>query len=251
MRYILHLAYNGKPFHGWQIQPNAPSIQEELQLKLQVLLKHPIDMVGCGRTDTGVHAKNYFAHFDSEVDFDPNKICFQLNALLPHEIAIYSVIPTHDQFHARFDAIQRAYQYVISTKPNPFLLDFSTLYTKPLNIELMNDAAQILLGHSDFECFSKVHTDVKTFICYIKEAKWVENDNGTLVFHIKADRFLRNMVRAIVGTLMEVGSGKKSLEAFEAVLKSKNRSEAGMSVPAKGLFLTEIHYPTQPAPNIL
>ncbi len=251
MRYILHLAYNGKPFHGWQIQPNAPSVQEELQLKLQILLKHPVDIVGCGRTDTGVHARNYFAHFDSNLDFDPIKLCFQLNALLPQEIAIYAILPTHDQFHARFDAIERAYQYVICAKPNPFLLDFSTLYTKPLNIDLMNEAAQILLNHTDFECFSKVHTDVKTFNCDIREAQWFETKQRTLVFQIKADRFLRNMVRAIVGTLMEVGSGKKSIEAFEAVLKSKNRSEAGMSVPAKGLFLTEIHYPTQPAPNIL
>ncbi len=250
MRYIIHLGYNGKDFHGWQIQPNARSVQGELQEKLSILLKTPIEIVGCGRTDTGVHAKNYFAHFDTLNEIDIAKLKFQLNAILPHSISIYGTGQADPNFHARFDAIERGYEYIICTQPNPFLRDFSMLYTKPLRVDLMNEAAKLLLIHSDFECFSKVHTDVKTFNCEVREAVWVQTEKNTLVFTIKADRFLRNMVRAIVGTLLEVGSEKKNIAQFEAVLKSKNRSEAGQSVPANGLFLTEVYYPTQPFLNI-
>jgi tRNA pseudouridine38-40 synthase len=251
MRYLIHLAYNGKGYHGWQLQPNAKSIQGELQEKLRLLLKTPIEVVGCGRTDTGVHAKNYFAHFDCLPEIDIEKLQFQLNAILPNEICIYAIVAVEPSFHARFDAIERAYEYVVCTKPNPFLYDFSLLYTKPLDLDKMNEAAALLLLHKDFECFSKVHTDVKTFICDVRHAKWVQTENNKLIFTIKADRFLRNMVRAIVGTLLEVGAGKKTVSDFAKVLESKSRSEAGQSVAAKALFLTEVHYPTLPSLNIL
>lgn len=251
MRYAIHLAYNGKNYHGWQIQPNAKSIQGELQEKLHILTKEPIEIIGCGRTDTGVHAKNYFAHFDAESELDYEKLKFRLNAILPFDLSIFEIAKVEPSFHARFDALERAYEYVISTKPNPFLFDFSLLYTKTLDIDKMNEAANLILSHTDFECFSKVHTDVKTFNCKVVAAKWVQTENNKLIFTIKADRFLRNMVRAIVGTLIEVGSGKKNLSDFKAILESKDRCEAGHSVAAKGLFLTEVHYPNQPSLNIL
>lgn len=251
MRYLIHLAYNGKGYHGWQLQPNAKSIQGELQEKLSLLLKTSIEVVGCGRTDTGVHAKNYFAHFDCLIEIDTEKLQFQLNAILPNDICIYGILMVEPSFHARFDAIERAYEYVVCTKPNPFLYDFSLLYTKPLDLDKMNEAAALLLLHKDFECFSKVHTDVKTFRCDVRHAKWVQTENNKLIFTIKADRFLRNMVRAIVGTLLEVGAGKKTVSDFVKVLESKSRSEAGQSVAAKALFLTEVHYPTLPSLNIL
>jgi tRNA pseudouridine38-40 synthase len=251
MRYAIHLAYNGKNYHGWQVQPNAKSIQGELQEKLKILTKTSIEIVGCGRTDTGVHAKNYFAHFDAEHDLDPEKLKFQLNAILPFDLSIFEIIQVDPSFHARFDAIERAYEYVICTKPNPFLVDFSLLYTKTLDIDKMNEAANLLLHHTDFECFSKVQTDVKTFNCKVIAAKWVQTETQQLIFTIKADRFLRNMVRAIVGTLLEVGGDKKNILDFRAILESKDRGEAGQSVAAKGLFLTEVHYPNQPSPNIL
>ncbi|MCF8254968.1 MAG: tRNA pseudouridine(38-40) synthase TruA [Bacteroidia bacterium] len=243
MRYFIELAYNGKNYHGWQKQPNATSVQETLESKLSILLKEEIDVIGCGRTDTGVHAKNYFLHFETEAIFDTERLNFQLNSILPKDITIFSIFRVEPNFHARFDATEREYEYWISTKPDPFHFELSLLYTKPLDIEAMNETAKLLLSHSDFECFSKVHTDVKTFICNVTYAKWELRENGKLVFTIRADRFLRNMVRAIVGTLLEVGKGKINQEDFKQILQSKNRSEAGMSVAAHGLFLTKISYP--------
>ncbi|MDP3928302.1 MAG: tRNA pseudouridine(38-40) synthase TruA [Bacteroidota bacterium] len=243
MRYFIHLAYLGKNYHGWQKQPNAASVQEELENKLSILLKESIEVVGCGRTDTGVHAKQYYLHVDLVQPIDTEKIGFQLNAILPKDIAVYEVFEVAENLHARFSAINRSYEYWISTKPNPFANELSFLYTKPLDIKAMNEAAQLLLKHRDFECFCKVHTDVKTFICEIQTAYWEEKPEGFLVFHITANRFLRNMVRAIVGTLLDVGKGKLSTPEFEQILNSKNRGEAGMSVAANGLFLSNVSYP--------
>jgi tRNA pseudouridine38-40 synthase len=243
MRYFIHLAYNGKTFHGWQKQPNAPTVQSEIEERLSLLLRQEIEVVGCGRTDTGVHAKQYFLHFDLDQTVETEKLAFQLNAILPKDISIYEVFEVDDHTHARFSATQRTYEYWISTRPDPFAHRLSFLHTKPLNIIAMNEAAQLLLGHTDFECFSKVHTDVKTFNCKITQAVWEERENHKLVFTISADRFLRNMVRAIVGTLLNVGKGKITIDDVQKILNSKNRSEAGESVLAHGLFLTNISYP--------
>ncbi|MCG9879477.1 MAG: tRNA pseudouridine(38-40) synthase TruA [Bacteroidia bacterium] len=242
MRYFVHLAYHGKPYHGWQKQPNAHSVQEEIESKLSILLKTPIQVVGCGRTDTGVHAKQYYLHMDLVQPIDTEKVCFQLNAILPKDIAIFEIFEVKLDLHARFSAISRQYEYWICRKANPFAQDISYFYSKPLHVEAMNQAALLLLGSHDFECFSKVHTDVKTFICDVRFAQWQAREDGFLVFTIEADRFLRNMVRAIVGTLLEVGKGKVSIDEFKAILQSKNRSEAGMSVAAQGLFLSKISY---------
>lgn len=242
MRYFIKLAYNGKNYHGWQIQPNATSVQGEIQEKLSILLKQNTEIVGCGRTDTGVHARVYFAHFDSLEPLETAKICHQLNAMLPKDIVIYEIFLVKDNLHARFDAIERAYEYIIATTPNPFTHELSWYQPRMLDIEAMNKAAQALLSHKDFECFSKVHTDVKTFICDVRYAHWEMRANNELVFTIKADRFLRNMVRAIVGTLVDIGKGKISLDDYQLILLSKNRSEAGQSVPAHGLFLSEVSY---------
>jgi tRNA pseudouridine38-40 synthase len=242
MRYFIHLSYNGRNYHGWQKQPNALSVQGEIEEKLSLLLRQEIEVVGCGRTDSGVHAKEYFLHFELDQTFDTEKLGFQLNAILPKDIAIYQVYEVEDRTHARFSATAREYEYWISTLPDPFAHELSYLYTKPLNINAMNEAAQLLLAHTNFESFSKVHTDVKTFNCKITHAFWEERDHHKLVFTIKADRFLRNMVRAIVGTLLNVGKGKISVADVTQILQSKNRSEAGESVPAHGLFLAKISY---------
>jgi tRNA pseudouridine38-40 synthase len=242
MRYFIHLAYFGKHYHGWQKQPNAKSIQEEIETKLSILLKENIAVVGCGRTDTGVHAKQYYLHLDLDQPIDCEKLATQLNAILPKDISVYEVFEVAENMHARFSALSRQYEYWISLKANPFAQDLSYLYTKPLAVNKMNEAAKRLLLHQDFECFSKLHTDVKTFNCQIKSAQWEINADGFLVFTIEADRFLRNMVRAIVGTLLEVGKGKINTADFQKILDSKNRSEAGMSVPAQGLFLSKVSY---------
>ncbi len=242
MRYFIELAYNGKNYHGWQKQLNAHSVQSEIEQKLAVLLKEDIELTGCGRTDTGVHARQFYAHFDTESEFVPAKMCIQLNAILPKDIVIENIFLVKAENHARFSATYREYEYRISTKPNPFLYELSSMYTKPLNIDAMNHAAKLLLNHSDFECFSKVHTDVKNFNCKITKASWEIHENGMLVFTIRADRFLRNMVRAIVGTLLDIGYHKINIEKLEQILESKNRSEAGTSVAAQGLFLTKVGY---------
>lgn len=242
MRYFIELAYNGKNYHGWQAQPNAHSVQTEIQQKLEILFKFPVEITGCGRTDTGVHASQYFAHMDLNEAIDAGKIAFQLNALLPKDIAVYRIFEVDPNLHARYDAIEREYKYYLCTRPNPFLHELSWLYTKPLDIEAMNAAADIIKSHEDFECFSKVHTDVKTFLCKINYAQWSMEENHMLVFTVRANRFLRNMVRAIVGTLVDVGKGKLSLEDVKTILESKNRSEAGQSVLAQGLFLTKVSY---------
>jgi tRNA pseudouridine38-40 synthase len=243
MRYFIELAYNGKNYHGWQKQPNAPSVQGQIESKLSILLKKEIEVVGCGRTDTGVHAKQYFLHIELDQPVDTVKLGYQLNSILPKDISVYRVFEVAETAHARFSATAREYEYWISTRPDPFANEQSLLCSTPLNIAAMNEAAKLLLSHTDFECFSKVHTDVKTFDCHITKALWEERSNHKLVFTIAANRFLRNMVRAIVGTLLNVGKGKISIAEVQAILDSKNRSEAGESVAAHGLFLTQISYP--------
>jgi tRNA pseudouridine38-40 synthase len=242
MRYKIDLAYNGKNFHGWQRQENAHSVQAEIEEKLSLLLGVNTEITGCGRTDTGVHAKDFAAHFDSANLIDEKNILYKLNRMLPDSIAINNIQPVQAHFHARFDAIQREYQYYMHHSHDPFLVDFSWLFTRELDWELMNTCSQLLMGKHDFECFSKVHTEVNNFICEVYQASWTRSNNQ-LVFTISANRFLRNMVRAIVGTLVDVGLHKTSQGDFEAILKSKNRSEAGQSVPAHALFLTRVVYP--------
>lgn len=242
MRYCLKLAYKGTDFHGWQNQPETITVQGEIEKSLSVLLREPCEIVGCGRTDTGVHASDYYAHFDSDQTLDIDLLRYQLNATLPKTIVIYNILKTHDDFHARFDALSRTYKYYIILGHDPFKLD--TTWQIPntrFDVNTMNQAADILLQHTDFKSFSRSKTDVKHYNCNITEAFW-KHDNYELVFTISANRFLRNMVRAIVGTLIEVGTGKISVSDFETIIKSRDRSVAGKSVPAQGLFLNHIIY---------
>ena len=241
MRYFIELSYLGKNYHGWQIQPDANSIQEELNKAIRVVLQEEVTVVGAGRTDTGVHASQMFAHFDSDAILVEN-IVFKLNSILPEDIVVYEVEKVNDEKHVRFDAIARSYEYRIWLGRNPFLLETTwQLFHQKLDVKAMNEAAEILLEHENFQAFSKVKTEVKTFNCKVSKAVWIE-DGNQLVFRITANRFLRNMVRAIVGTLVDVGKHKITKEDFKNIILSKDRSNAGLSVPAKGLFLTEITY---------
>lgn len=242
MRYFIAFSYNGKHYHGWQKQPNAITVQDVLEDALSKLLGQLIVVMGAGRTDAGVHAKQMYAHFDyTTIDAQENLV-FRLNAFLPKDIAVQSVFEAPEEAHARFDAISRTYEYWIVQEKNPFSYNQAFYVKYPLDIDKMNEAAAILLEHKDFECFSKTKTEVNNFLCDIKEAKWFVRE-GVLVFKITADRFLRNMVRAIVGTLLEVGLGKIDIATVKAILKSKDRSNAGASAPAKGLYLTKVLYP--------
>lgn len=242
MRYFLEFAYKGTNYHGWQYQPNASSVQETLNKALSTLFKTEIDLVGAGRTDTGVHAKQMFAHFDLDFEIDVTHFIHKLNSFLPADIAILNIHLVADNNHARFDANKRTYEYHIHTSKEVFINENSWYYHNQLNIELMNSACKELFNHSDFECFSKVHTDVNTFNCKIMEAHWQQNGNK-LIFTIAADRFLRNMVRAIVGTMVNIGLEKVSLQEFKQIIESKDRNKAGFSVPANGLYLTKVEYP--------
>ena len=241
-RYFIHLAYEGSRYHGYQIQPHSDSVQQTLERCLGLKLGQTVSLTGCGRTDTGVHARNYYAHFDLENAIgDLETLADQLNAFLPEDIVVYRIWPVPPESHARFDARSRTYHYYITRTKNPFHIhDAFYLYGK-LDVEKMQQAANMLMDYEDFTSFSKVHTQVKTNNCKIMEAQWFERD-GLLVFRIKADRFLRNMVRAIVGTLLEVGKGRMTLDEFRAVIERKDRCEAGISVPAHALFLEEIEY---------
>ncbi len=241
MRYFIKFAYNGTNYHGWQYQPNATSVQETLTKAMSTVLNTTVELMGAGRTDTGVHAKIMYAHFDVDKAFERQNIVHKLNSFLPKDIAVFEIIPVTENAHARFDAKKRTYEYHIHTFKNVFQSEMSWYNPQQLDVDLMNQAAAILLSHTNFECFSKVHTDVNTFDCKITNAHWTR-DHNNLIFTISADRFLRNMVRAIVGTLINVGLHKITLDDFEAIINSKNRSEAGFSVPAHGLFLTEILY---------
>jgi len=246
LRYFIELAYKGTNYHGWQYQPSADSVQETLNKAISLLLKTDIDIVGAGRTDTGVHAKQMYAHFDYETEIDAPQLIHNLNSFLPKDIVIFNIIKVADEAHARFDATKRTYEYHIHSIKDAFENEGSYQFKLPLDIDKMNEACQILFKHNNFECFSKVNTDVHTFNCMIFEAKWTRvgaKQNGNkLVFTIAADRFLRNMVRAIVGTMINIGTGKISLADFEKIIESKDRSQAGFSVPAHGLYLTKIEY---------
>ncbi len=242
MRYFIELSYNGATFHGWQIQPDVISVQESIEKALSVLLRKPQSIVGAGRTDAGVHAKFMVAHFETDVNFETEQLKFKLNSFLPESIAIYNIYIVKNEAHARFDAMARAYEYRVVTEKNPFETNSTHLVKLPLDVNKMNLAAKRMLAYTNFKCFSKSKTDVKTYNCDLFYAFW-EQENNCLVFKISANRFLRNMVRAIVGTLLEIGSGKLELEDIDRIIRSENRSEAGYSVPAKGLYLTEVLYP--------
>lgn len=241
-RYFLRLAYNGSRYFGWQIQPEQISVQETIEECLSKLSgNQEVKITGCGRTDTGVHAHDYYAHVDLE-EIDPNQLKFKLNRMLPDDIAIIDVLEVGNDKHARFDAKSRTYRYFLHTEKDPFKSDRSLLFSNQLDIEAMNKAAAILLGKQDFTSFSKLHTDVKTNICDVQSAEWVIESENSLYFEISADRFLRNMVRAIVGTLMDVGSGKLSIEDIKTILKDKDRQSASKSAPGHALFLWKIEY---------
>lgn len=244
-RFFLEIAYDGTAYHGWQVQPNAISVQEKLNQALFTFLREEVETIGAGRTDTGVHAKQLYVHFDSANEVlsnNPYKAIAAINALLPYDISVQRIIPVEYDAHARFDAIERSYEYHAHLHKNPFLINRSWLLRDAPDVNKMNEAAKLLLGTKDFACFSKSNTQVFTTICTIAEARWEQNGEH-FVFHITADRFLRNMVRAIVGTLLEIGLKGKPISYLQEVLESKNRSKAGVSVPAHGLYLTRVIYP--------
>ncbi|MBS4013401.1 MAG: tRNA pseudouridine(38-40) synthase TruA [Bacteroidetes bacterium] len=244
-RYFIKLSYDGTNYHGWQKQPGDVTVQETLEEALNTILREDVNLTGAGRTDTGVHAREYFAHFDTKLS--PEKIAkknlvFKLNSILPKDIAIHEIFSVKNDAHARFDAISRTYHYQISTKKDPFLQGRAWINNRPLDIEKMQAATKLLFKHTDFTSFSKSNTQTKTNNCKIISAEWIK-DEHLLIFKITADRFLRNMVRAIVGTLVDVGLGKISISDFDHIIKAKSRTKAGYSVPACGLFLEKIEYP--------
>ncbi|MDR1436499.1 MAG: tRNA pseudouridine(38-40) synthase TruA [Candidatus Symbiothrix sp.] len=242
-RYFIFLAYNGKNYCGWQNQPNGITVQGTLEQALSTLLRSAVSVTGAGRTDTGVHARVMAAHFNREEDgLDTADLTVRLNRLLPPEIAVYSIVKVHPDAHARFDAISRTYKYYLTSEKNPFYYDRVYRVYHDLDFVRMNEAAAVLPEYTDFTSFSRSHTDVKTNNCRIIGANW-EKEDGHWVFTIEADRFLRNMVRAIVGTLLDVGRGKRSPEDFREIIEAKDRRKAGSSAPAYALFLHDIKYP--------
>ncbi|GAB3651819.1 tRNA pseudouridine(38-40) synthase TruA [Echinicola sediminis] len=243
-RYFLELAYKGTHYHGWQLQPNARTVQEEINKALATILREKVETMGSGRTDTGVHGKQQFLHFDVEGALERKNFLKKVNAVLPKDISIYDLKEVNPEAHARFDAVWRSYEYYISLRKNPFEEELSWHCFYRLDVERMNEAAALLLRHRDFECFSKVKTEVNHFECEIKTAFWEQKEHH-LIFHITANRFLRGMVRAIVGTLVEVGTGKLGVEEFQSILESKNRGNAGAAAPPRGLYLSEVSYPIE------
>lgn len=242
IRYFIELAYNGSNYHGWQIQPGAPTVQEALNQALKTLLREDILVVGAGRTDAGVHASFYVAHFDTKKNIDePAKMVYKLNRILGKDIAISRIYPVGPDMHARFSARSRTYRYYIDKYKDPFTCDYAWKVFPLPDVNVMNEACRILFDYKDFTSFSKLHTDVKTNNCTILTAHW-QDTGKQLVFTIRADRFLRNMVRAIVGTLVEIGQGKITVEDFRRIIESKNRGNAGTSVPGKALFLCHVEY---------
>ena len=242
-RYFIKLAYNGTNYHGWQMQDNAHSLQSEITEKLSLLIHEKVSIVGCGRTDTGVHASEFYAHFEVvELRFTEKDLVHKLNSFLPSDIVIYDIYKVAPDLHARFSAVSRTYRYYISLIKDPFNEKTSYFYFGNLNIDAMNKASSYLSNHTDFTSFSKLHTQTATNNCDIQHAKF-EFINNKLVFTITADRFLRNMVRAIVGTLVEIGKGKLIPEDINRIIEAKDRNGAGFSVPAHGLFLEGIVYP--------
>lgn len=254
-RYFIHLAYNGANYKGWQTQPGLPTVQETLENALSTLLRHPVTVVGCGRTDTGVHASDFYAHFDTSPrltlsappsaslsgDIDCGSLTFKLNSFLPPDIVIYDIFSVADNAHARFDATARTYQYHISDQRLPFRQGlYCRIYFKP-DLDKMNEAARTLMEYEDFTSFAKLHTQVKTNICHLTEAHW-DRLGEEWVFSIRSNRFLRNMVRSVTGTLLDVGRGKLSIDGLRQIIERKDRCAAGVSMPACGLFLTKVEY---------
>lgn len=242
-RYFITLSYDGNNYHGWQIQPNGLSVQEVLNEALSRILRVTISTSGAGRTDTGVSAHMMVAHFEFEQSFDSRRLVFKLNSLLPPDIAVQDIALVAPDAHARFDATYRAYRYRITNYKNPFLRHDTWCFDFELDYDKMNEAASLLLQYTDFTSFSKGRRSVKTTTCKLTEARWVKEASNLWVFHIRSDRFLRNMVRAVVGTLLEVGRGRMSIDEFKSVVESKNRRNAGVSVPGHALSLVEIGYP--------
>ena len=248
MRYFLELAYDGAGFHGWQSQPNASSVQQTVEEGLATILRRPTSVTGAGRTDTGVNARTMYAHFDCDAPIgDKKRFLLSLNRLCGRGIAFRDLIPVRPDAHARFDASERSYKYFVALEKSPFLDRTSWLSPAPLDVDAMNRAARLLIGRQDFTSFAKLHTDVKTNICDLREAHWQEWQNSYgvpgLVFTITADRFLRNMVRAVVGTLVDVGRGKMDEEGFRRVMQAMDRCSAGTSMPPQALFLWRVDYP--------
>jgi tRNA pseudouridine38-40 synthase len=243
MRYFLEFSYKGTAYNGWQKQNNALGVQQVLEEALAKVLRMPIELTGSSRTDTGVHAEQQFAHFDLQDAIEDHELLiYKLNGLIPRDIAVKRIISVPDDINSRFAATHRRYEYRITKRKNPFLIDKAFLLRAELDIDAMNDAATLLLKYNDFESFSKIHTNVNNFRCTITQAVWKDSED-LLVFHIQANRFLRGMVRALVGTLLDVGKGKKTIADFEQIILSKNRKEAGVQAPAEGLFLVEVGYP--------
>lgn len=245
VRYFIRLSYDGAAYHGWQVQPNALSVQEALQQALTTLLQKPIPIVGAGRTDTAVNAHFMMAHFDHEAELPTRQLTYRLNKILPPDIAVQRIMHVTPEAHARFSATARTYHYHIYQNKNPFYRRYATLITTPLDFKRMNEAAELLLNTTDFTSFSKLHTDAKTNICQVTQACWTEVEPGLWRFTITANRFLRNMVRAIVGTLIEVGRGKIDMEEFQAIISRKDRQQAGQSMPGHALSLVDIRYPAE------
>ena len=242
MRYFIELSYDGTSYCGWQRQINGPSVQEELEKAMTTILQQPVEIVGSSRTDAGVHAEQQWAHFDVEQPLeDFRRLTHSLNLMLPQSIAVQQIMGVESSAHSRFNATHRCYEYRLIAKKNPFLTHKAYVFRTSLNVEAMNEAATLLLEYNDFECFSKTHTDVKTFLCDIEYAHW-QSQNEMLIFRIKANRFLRGMVRGIVGTLLQIGQGRLSKADFEFIIRSKNRKNAAAQAPAQGLFLTEVGY---------
>ncbi|MFN2395546.1 MAG: tRNA pseudouridine(38-40) synthase TruA [Bacteroidales bacterium] len=246
-RYFTELGFTGTNYHGWQIQPNSASVQQTLEKAASAVLRQEINFTGCGRTDTGVHARNYTAHFDTT--FSPDQLhemdlVYKLNRIIPDDISIHSITRVKPDAHARFSALNRSYEYYICRKKDPFMVNRAWLVERDLDFESMQQASQLLFKFNDFEAFTKANTQVNHFRCHIMEAGWTIEDH-LWIFHIKADRFLRNMVRAIVGTITDVGLGKIDLKQMEEIIKSKNRSNAGYSVPGSGLYFMGAEYPRE------
>lgn len=256
MRYFIHLAYDGTRYHGWQIQPNGISVEGEIERCLSILLRQPIDIVGAGRTDSGVHARHMVAHFSppppegatcngllrEDGTLDCEQVTYKLNRILPPDITIYKTERVGEEMHARFSATSRMYRYYVSMQRSPFNRQYTWLCHFQLDFPLMNEAAKILLEYKDFACFCKSHTDVKTTLCDVTEAEWVQTSPTEWHFRIKANRFLRNMVRAVVGTLVEVGRHRMTLDEFRQVIEGKKRTRAGESMPGNALFLEKVEY---------
>lgn len=236
------MAYNGAAYCGWQTQPELPTVQLTLEQTLSTLLRQPIAVVGCGRTDTGVHASDFYAHFDADAEIDCDNVVFKLNNMLPPDIAIFGIFPVAGNAHARFDATARTYQYHVSDRRLPFRQGLYTrIWFRP-DIDLMNRAAEVLMEYDDFTSFAKLHTQVKTNICHLSQARW-EAVGDEWVFTIRSNRFLRNMVRSVTGTLLDVGRGKLTIDGLRQIVERRDRCAAGVSMPACGLFLTKVEYP--------